>query len=340
MNAGDAWLGAIAERLKDEWEKGTAQLPERLRVRDLLSKYGFLRRGNWINSRIINRVEQLDLRTVPDFTTTWLDATISIELDPEYTGAISDADRPDPTRRIDSLAAAHNPPVRVSPTTRLEVAIAEMLLHDFSQLPVVSGTHDVKGIIDWQSIGARLVLGRECQFVRQCMEPVGRIPKVEIPKEASLFEAIGIVEEQGYVLVRDPKAGNVISGIVTATDLSNQFTLLAEPFLLIGEIEGHLRNLIHRKYTLEELKAVGGQQINGSADLTLGDYCQLLGKPENWERLKLNIDRATFWKRLDCVRKIRNNIMHFNPDGVEDDQMQILQEVARFFDHLVTMEVI
>jgi hypothetical protein len=38
-----------------------------------------------------------------------------------------------------------------------------------------------------------------------------------------------------------------ICGIVTAADFSEQFRILAEPFVLIGEIENNIRKLIHGK---------------------------------------------------------------------------------------------
>ena len=340
---GDKWLTEIAQRMKGEFENGNAETPERLTVRELIGKYGFLRRSAWINNRIQNRLDELDLVAVPDFTNQWLDTAIAIELDPEITGGSSNGKRPDPTRRVDSLEAAHNKPTCVKSGDKLNVATALMLLHDYSQLPVIDNNrtdknHEVKGVISWQSIGARLGLERECEYVRQCMEPAAQIPKVEIHKESPLFEAIGIIADQGYVLVRDREAGNTISGIVTATDLSNQFALLAEPFLRIGEIERHLRNLIHRKFNLEELRKVSrGNEIEGSSDLTLGDYQQLLGKAEYWERLKLNIDRREFVKHLDRVREIRNNIMHFNPDDLSNEDKQLLRDVSRFFDDLVRM---
>lgn len=336
ISNGDKWLAEIAQRMKEEFEKGNAETPERLTVREFIGKYGFLRRSDWINNHIQNRLDELDLVAMPDFTNQWLDTTIAIELDPEITG--ESGKRPDPTRRVDSLEAAHNKPMCVKSGDKLNVATALMLLHDYSQLPVMDNDRDVKGIISWQSIGARLALERECEYVHQCMEPAVQIPQVEIPKEAPLFEAISIIAEQGYVLVRDRVAKNTISGIVTATDLSNQFARLAEPFLRIEEIERHLRNLIHRKFTLEELReAAIGDEIEGSSDLTLGDYQHLLGKPEHWERLSLNIDRREFVKHLCRVRIIRNELMHFNPDGISDEGKQLLRDVAKFFDGLVRM---
>lgn len=254
------------------------------------------------------------------------------------TGTSPSVQRPDPIHRIESLSAAHNAPMCVKSNAKISVAVSIMLLHDFSQLPVMDNHHTVKGMISWQSIGARLALGQQRDYVYECMEPVEQISKIEVSKGTPLFEAIGIIAEQGYVLVRDREANNVISGIVTATDLSNQFALLAEPFLLAGEIEGHLRNLIHRKFTLEELRASSARQdISGFADMTLGEYQRLLEKPEHWARLDLNIDRKEFVEHLCGVRKIRNRIMHFNPEGFSEEDLQLLRDIARFFGNLVKM---
>ena len=41
--------------------------------------------------------------------------------------------------------------------------------------------------------------------------------------------------------------------------------------------------------------------------------------------------------RLDSVRRIRNEVMHFNPDGLDEDQRREVRNVARFFDQLARM---
>lgn len=70
--------------------------------------------------------------------------------------------------------------------------------------------------------------------------------------EDSLFAVIPAIIEYGYVLIRAIEKS--ISGIVTASDLSLQFRQLAEPFLLLGEIEQHIRRLIEGKFTKAELE--------------------------------------------------------------------------------------
>jgi len=50
-----------------------------------------------------------------------------------------------------------------------------------------------------------------------------------------------------------------------------------------------------------------------------------------YRRLSDMMDRATFTKRLDEIREIRNDLMHFHPDGISGDDAETLRETARFF---------
>jgi hypothetical protein len=63
-----------------------------------------------------------------------------------------------------------------------------------------------------------------------------------ISSDTSLFKALPLIIEHDYVLVRNN--ANEITGIATASDLSLQFKQLTEPFLLVAEIENHLRQIL------------------------------------------------------------------------------------------------
>ena len=162
----------------------------------------------------------------------------------------------------------------------------------------------------------------------------------EIRADASLFQAIPIIVEHQYVLVRG--SDNKISGIVTATDLSLQFGQLAEPFLLLGEIENHIRRILGEKFSADELKMVGDpsdkdRKIEDVADLTFGEYIRLLENEERWEKVSISVDRLTFCKQIDEVRLIRNDVMHFDPDGIPESDLDKLRHSARFLQRLQTM---
>lgn len=230
----------------------------------------------------------------------------------------------------------------MKPNDLLACAITKMQLRDFSRLPVIDGTkpnvNNLKGIISWRSIGFRLAFGCECQEVRHCMEPAQKIHE-----DTSLFEAISIVTKYGYVLVED--RNRTICGIVTASDLSNQFEKIAGPFLLVGEIEGHLRNLIHGEFTIAEMKGdqqiTNDQEITGTADLTFGHYQRLLTNPEYWKRLALSaLDRKEFGDCLESARAIRNDIMHFDPDGITLEEITTLRNLAGLLENLARTGVI
>lgn len=69
--------------------------------------------------------------------------------------------------------------------------------------------------------------------------------------------------------------------------------------------------------------------MNDVSDLNLGGYVRLLQKPEAWGKLKSKLDRSTFVHYLEGVRVIRNNTMHFDPDGIEESELEELREFAR-----------
>ena len=329
MGKGSERLETLAKKIKQDIEKGAAPRSEKLPVREFIGWYGKRRRGSLLVKHIRNKMEALQLRTVPDFEFAYIDSKIKIET----AGDSPSGGLEDPVHRIGTLAAAHNKPMSVAPDEPLKVATTKMQINDFSQLPVMTGERTVKGIISWKSIGTSFSLVGPGAGVRDCMEESVE----EISIDAPLYEAIGSIAKHGYLLVRGKD--KAVTGIVTETDLSEQFMHLAGPFLLIGEIEGHLRQLIHGKFTVKEMQLTsegeGERDISGSADLTFGGYCRLLQNPDYWERLNLAVDRGQFVEHLESVRKIRNDVMHFDPDGLSPEDERMLRGVARFLETLI-----
>jgi CBS domain-containing protein len=76
-----------------------------------------------------------------------------------------DSESSDPTFRIGRLPAANKPLVTVNQNDELTRAITLMLQYDFSQLPVMQGEREVKGVITWKSIGVRKAFGSACERV-------------------------------------------------------------------------------------------------------------------------------------------------------------------------------
>jgi CBS domain-containing protein len=273
--------------------------------------------------------------TSPDFEYTYIDGYIGFVSAPtkgDPTTADLASTPIDPTYKIARLESANREPTSVKPEATLKQAVTLMLTNDFSQLPVMSGPRDVKGVVSWKTIGSRLALKRPCDTVKDCMEPAHLVSSDE-----SFFSAMGTIAAYDYVLVqgRDKK----ICGIVTASDINDQFRRLAEPFLIVGEIENGIRRLIHGKFTEKELndsKAPGedGRPIEGVADLTFGEYIRLIENEKRWKKLGLEIDRGEFMTRLNKIREVRNDVMHFDPDGLEPSDLELLNEFAQFLKQL------
>ena len=146
-----------------------------------------------------------------------------------------------------------------------------------------------------------------------------------------------VIAKHQYVLVQLPDKR--ISGIITAADLTLQFQQLTEPFLLLGEIEQHIRSLIAGKFTAQQLEAFRdpsdeSRKIENVADLTAGEYVRILQDPGCWEKLTLGIDRALFVEKLDAVRVIRNEVMHFDPDPLDPADLTLLRQYVVFMQSL------
>lgn len=318
------WLDRVATRLQKEIEAGAAPQGEETTGRELLNRFGYARRGRWVVATIRRALDERQLRTSPDFEFEWVDNPILIIPNVDAEGAMARTPV-DPTVRVDILSAAHNVPVSVKRDDALTKATTIMRIEDYSQLPVMPNQRDVKGVVSWASIGAAHAQGKNPSKVRECMvEPY--VIDIQMP----LADAADVIYKHDYVLVRGQD--KTVTGIVTAVDLAYEFKQLTQPFLLIGEIEHHLRNLIRGRFSVEEfVEASGGDEgVRGPDDLTFGGYCRLLQPNEAWIRLGLTVDHSVFKERLELLRQIRNEVMHFSPDPRDPSDIRLLESMARF----------
>ena len=318
------WLDEVAARMKREIHDGAAPAGEEITGRELLSRFGYARRGSWVVAEIRSALEERQLRTTPDFEFEWVDNQISIVLDGAAEGAMGQTSV-DPTVCVGILPAAHNAPVSAKPNDPLAKATTIMQMHDYSQIPVMRNERDVKGVVTWSSIGAAHAQGKNPSKVRECM-----VHAEVIDIQTRLADAVDVINKHDFVLIRDKE--RKVTGIVTAVDLAHEFKQLTYPFLLIGEIEHHLRNLIRGKYSVEELaRASGGDKvIRGPDDLTFGGYCRLLQPKSGWKKLRVDVDRSVFIARLESLRQIRNDIMHFSPEPYDDSDIRQLECMVLF----------
>jgi CBS domain-containing protein len=272
------------------------------------------------------------LATEPDYRSAWLDSEVALVLAAASPKATISATN-DPTYRLRRLRAANNPPVAVSPQQTVKEALTIMMANDFSRLPVMSGERSLNGVVSLSSLAKRYALGAKCETVQDCVEPAHTVRS-----DMFLFDAINDIINHEYVLVQ----GNdgKFTGIVTTSDLSLEFRQLAEPFLLLAEIEQHIRVLVGRgNFTGEELSDCRDDKdtsrtVSKVSDLTFGEYVRLLENPARWQRLKLQLDRGEFVNPLQKIRDIRNDVMHFDPDPLEEADLKLLQSFVAFLQNL------
>lgn len=334
-------LKELSERVKNE------PGPHKETVRTLLSWFKRERRGSLTCAWIRTALKTVGLETKPDFEVPYLDSEISFKTTTPDIGSrpttalvccddeLIVVDITDPVPRIDTLKAANHKPLSVKREDCIEKAITYMLLHDYSQLPVMQSDRTVQGYISWKTIGcSRIAEGSEPEKVQECMDE-----NVEVLRyDATLFDAMQRVLENEFILVR--KADNLIQGPVTLHDISAQFRDLSESFLLLGTIENNLRLLLNGKFTKAEFEKCidpsdsSGREINNLTYLSFGEYIRLIENDERWKKLQVNLDRATVVKRLHEVRGIRNDVMHFRPDGIGEEELLHLRETAIFLRNL------
>ncbi|KAA3635855.1 MAG: hypothetical protein DWP92_10375, partial [Armatimonadetes bacterium] len=291
---------------------------------------------------IRSRLTEFGLSTGPDFASGHLDELVSIQLlesreaeqhkrDSTRTASHEDSaptNDVSPTEEllVQNIPAATGGVLSVTPEHSLDKAQSEMQANDYSQLAVMTGPRALVGTISWESIAKAQIL-QKGDTVLACMDPRPALVYAERP----LLDIVPQVYSKGYVFVRDHT--NVVVGIVTSADLAYQFALLTKPFLLVGEIERIVRQAVDRVFSVDDLFSVVppdyDKEILGAQSLTLGQLQRLVEGA--FARLGWRADRKIVIRELDAIREIRNDVTHFSPDPVSDEDVVRLERVLAWF---------
>jgi CBS domain-containing protein len=315
--------------LKEARAKADSGEPERVSVRKLLELWGAGARGYRISQRIEADLANHDLVSVPSFRKVTLDTMVQLvrvpaeetEISDDIHDVVDDADQSARGLTIGNLPSALGGVVSVPPTATFEHAITLMLLNDYSQLAVMEGQRSLRGAVTWKSIAQVRHAHSSARFADAIVEAN------EFRYDKELREVLPTLEVSDFVFVRDQN--NVIAGIVTTADVVHAYGELATPFFLIGELDQALRQVISRTFTIEEVTSLcdqsGMRKIESFDDLSMGDYQRILESRDLWEKLGWSLERAVFVRRLDELREIRNDVMHFNPDPIPTDAINKLR---------------
>lgn len=310
-------------RLKKARESAEAGSPFVLSVQELLGWWGATGRG-LVNEQIEAELANHSLITSPEFDKVPLTSSVHLvkaaEEDPEdilltgpppaitaSAGASEELESRETGLTVGTLPSALGGVISVKPTATFEEVITLMVLHDFSQLPVLAGPHNLRGSVSWKSI-ARARHADPAAHLSQAI-----VDTRDVRYDHDLIDVLPTLAEHDFVLVRDQR--NAIAGIVTAADVARAYGDLAGHFLLIGEMDRRLRQVIAGAFSLPDVTKLcdpKGERITSFGDMSVGDYKRVLENPELWQQLGWPLDRKVFIDRLEEIRRIRNNVMHFN----------------------------
>ena len=293
--------------------------------RYLVNSFGFEKRTSGNRGVISKFLEEKQVETEPDYTNVWIDGEITLR----HKKKAKAKRTTDPIQRIKLIPAANRDPIVVKKESTLTEATTLMRMNSFSQLPVVAGPRQVFGYISWETIGNGIANG----VISDKVLPYTSRDISVLEYETPLLEAIKIVIKEEFAVVQ--REDKTLSGIITLADVSEQFMSIAEPFLFLEEIENHIRQVLHGKLLIEEVikscaTSDATRTITHIDDLNFGEYVRIFEHPELWKKLNLSVDKSLFVKQLDKVRQIRNDIMHFEPEGITVAQLGDLRNMSKF----------
>ncbi|MEV4830702.1 DEAD/DEAH box helicase family protein [Micromonospora sp. NPDC049257] len=345
----EARVRCLAElrRLRRDADAGK---PHRLSVREFIALWGARGRDAHLIEIVETDLSNHGLVTVPDFRLVTREDQVTVGLSADAATVPSDTferdavdtpltdltgttrvseklepskirQRPERGLVVGNLPAASLDVASVKPDATIEQAITTMLLHDYSQLAVMSGQRNLSGAVTWKSIAKARHQKRDAPL------SAAVIPAVEVSYAEDLIDVLPKITAHDFVFVRGPH--NTISGIVTASDVVLTYGVMTSPFFIIGEIDQILRWIIEDAIDIERVQVLcdagGTRRIDGFHRLTMGDYQRVLENPESWAALGWPLDRKVFSQWLRRICEMRNNIMHFNGDPLPDDMVTTLK---------------
>jgi hypothetical protein len=317
------------------------------RIRKELKKHKLVTQPDFENENIDNQIKIILVRSEPQpvrivrrIVRTAKDQAVSLIPEPQ----VPPTEEPSATEPRNSVVtirqgipSAGKSPATVRPDEITTMALTRLMSEKLELLVVQSGDRArVDGVFSYASFAHAHMAGKPTETVRDCISN----EFIEVNEERPLIDAVREILQHKTVVVRSRH--NNLCGMVTARDVAPVFIELAEPFLLLGQIENHMRGLLERaklkkdEYQSLVIESDSGRKARteGPDDLTLGELIVAFESPAMWEKIGIHFDKVTFTKRLHGVREIRNKVMHFSPDGLPPDDVAKLKEARELLEKL------
>lgn len=311
--------------------------PTTLTVQEFLRLWEADERHRSVTLQIEADLANHGLATVPDFRAVSLDRVVQIIAPPAGIGresptepggkladsaqAIGEEDAGEIALTLGNLLPGECNLAYVAPTATYDTAITAMQLNDYSQLAVLTDSGELHGVVSWKSIAE----ARHRNAAALFSDAIDRDVR-PFDYNVRLLDVLGILQKDGFIFVRDHEER--ISGIVTTADLVTKYDQTATPFFLIGEVDQELRQLIQNTFD-EATVSRACTSFRTFEGMTIGQYKAILDDAACWQQLGWPLDRELFITRLDEIRRIRNTVMHFNPDPIRPSDVEKLHHFVK-----------
>ncbi len=190
---------------------------------------------------------------------------------------------------VENLIEGRGTPTTAHSGDSAQEALALMVEHDFSQLPVIDDASQQLGMITYESIlRAMSNFGAKLDDLQVSNATVGAFT---YDPEDDLFDLLNRLKETNAVLIVD--GDGRLSGIVTSYDSTEYFRRRAEDMMLVEDIESMVKDLILVPFTNEtgdvhqEGLAVAIEEATDSTEALRGrfqnalrDYLKCRGEEE------------------------------------------------------------
>lgn len=226
--------------------------------------------------------------------------------------------------RVQGLIPVEQELMAIPPEMRVSEALKLMQEEHYSQLPVVAGDA-VLGVFSYRSFSTKAIAKQ-----RSAKDPLGDRSVEDFLEE---FEYVHSSDDWNRVLkyLNQDDAFFVghrdgIDGMVTTTDLLEYFRAIANPFILIAEIEQSLRLIIQTCIDEEKLPeavesslktAYKGRKVpTDLSAMTFDNFVQIISNNDNWPYFEQMFGhqqetRKRTEARLRQVGAWRNDVFHF-----------------------------
>jgi CBS domain-containing protein len=242
--------------------------------------------------------------------------------------------------QVKQLLEGKGYPVCVKKDDEVAMALAIMIEHDYSQLPVLDIQEDFElpnGMITYEGI-LRGLRNFKLQINELKVRDVMSDAKIYTVAD-DLFDILDTLKNTNAVLIMSDVHPQLV-GIVTSYDTTEYFRNRTEDLMRVEDVEVTVKDIIREAYLsengdLDEENLTRGIKLvshRGKSEkpktfdeLSMAEYINLLTLPATWDFFNsiFNLPRESVGELLHGVREIRNSLAHFRGDLTPEQRDQL-----------------